>query len=97
MATLKKRRSKWYARIRIWANDIRKETEKQVPLKTKSKVVALERLSMVNRYEADIKHGLSFTFPWEHLDNHVKVDRFTIHDAIKENHLVSLMNSPSSQ
>ena len=25
MATLKKRRSKWYARIRIWANDIRKE------------------------------------------------------------------------
>ena len=33
MATLKKRRSKWYARIRIWANDIRKETEKQIHLK----------------------------------------------------------------
>ena len=84
MATLRKRRSKWYARIRIWANDIRKETEKQIPLKTKSKVVALERLSIINRHEADMKHGLSFTFPWEHLDNHVKVDRFTIHDAIIE-------------
>ena len=32
MATLKNRRSKYYARIRIWANDIRKETEKQMYL-----------------------------------------------------------------
>ena len=84
MATLKKRRSKWYARIRIWANDIRKETEKQIPLKTRSKVTALERLSIVNKHEADIKSGLSFTFPWEHIDSHVKVDRYTINDAIKE-------------
>ena len=84
MATLKKRRNKWYARIRIWANDIRKETEKQIPLKTKSKVTALERLSIVNKHEDDIKSGLSFTFPWEHIESHVKVDRFTINDAIKE-------------
>ena len=84
MATLKKRRSKWYARIRIWANDIRKETEKQIPLKTRSKVTALERLSIINKHEADIKSGLSFTFHWEHIDSHVKVARFTINDAIKE-------------
>ena len=84
MARLKKRRSKWYARIRIWANDIRKETEKQIPLKTTSKVTALERLSIVNKHEADIKSGLSFTFPWEHIDNHVKVDRFTVDDAITD-------------
>ena len=82
MARLKKRRSKWYARIRIWANDVRKETEKQIPLKTTSKVTALERLSIVNKYEADIKSGLSFTFPWEHIDSHVKVDRFTVDDAL---------------
>ena len=84
MARLKKRRSKWYARIRIWANDIRKETEKQIPLKTTSKVTALERLSIVNKHEADIKSGLSFTFPWEHIDNNVKVDRFTVNDAITD-------------
>lgn len=84
MARLKKRRSKWYARIRKWANDIRKETEKQIPLKTTSKVTALERLSIVNKHEADIKSGLSFTFPWEHIDNHVKVDRFTVDDAITD-------------
>jgi len=84
MAKLKKRRNKWYARIRIWANDIRKETDEQIPLKTRSRVTALERLSIVNKYEADIKNGLSFTFPWEHNDSHVKVVRFTINDAIKE-------------
>ena len=84
MATLKKRRSKWYARIRIWANDIRKETEKQIPLKTKSKVTALERLSIVNKHESDVKNGLSFTFPWEHNGSQVKVARFTVNDAINE-------------
>ena len=45
MATLKKRRSKWYARIRIWANDIRKETKKTGSTQDQIKVVALERLS----------------------------------------------------
>ena len=84
MARLRKRRSKWYARIRIWANDIRKETEELIPLKTTSRVTALERISIVNKYEADIKSGLSFTFPWEHNGSHVKVARFTINDAIKE-------------
>ncbi len=84
MAELKKRRSKWYARIRIWANNIRKEHEIQIPLKTKSKVTALERLFIVNKYEPDIKNGLSFTFPWEHNDSQVKVTRFTVNDAINE-------------
>ena len=84
MAQIKKRRSKYYARIRIWANDIRKEKEEQVPLKTNSKVIALERLSVVNKYESDIKNGLSFTFPWENDDNQVKVKRFTIQDSIEE-------------
>ena len=84
MATLKKRRNKWYARIRIWANDIRKETEIQIPLRTESRVIALEKLSMVNKYEADIKNGIKITFPWMHNDSYVKVVRFTINDAIKE-------------
>ena len=84
MARLKDRRGKYYARIRIWANHFRKETEKQIPLKTGPKVIALERLSIVNQYEADIKNGLSFTFPWESEYKHVKVNRFKIEDAIKE-------------
>ena len=84
MATLRKRRSKWYARIRIWANDIRKEKEIQIPLKTKSKVIALERLSAVRKVESDIKNGLSFIFPWMSDDAQTKVSRFTISNAIDE-------------
>ena len=84
MATLKKRRSKWYARVRIWANDIRKEKEIQIPLKTESRVTALERLSAVNKVESDIKNGILFTFPWMNDDTQIKVSRFTVSDAIEE-------------
>ena len=52
-------------RIRIWANDIRKEKGEEIPLKQDSKVIAFRRLSVLNKYESDIKNGLSFTFPWK--------------------------------
>ena len=84
MARLKKRRSKWYARIRIWDNNIRKEREIQIPLNTKSRVAALERLSFINQYESDLRNGLSFTFPWENTGGQLNLKRFTINDAINE-------------
>ena len=84
MARLKKRRSKWYARIRIWDNNIRKEREIQIPLNTKSRVAALERLSFINQYESDLRNGLSFTFPWESNVGQLNLKRFTINDAINE-------------
>ena len=84
MARLKKRRSKWYARIRIWDNNIRKEREIQIPLNTKSRVAALERLSFINQYESDLRNGLSFTFPWESTGGQLNLKRFTINDAINE-------------
>ena len=84
MARLKKRRSKWYARIRIWDNNIRKEREIQIPLNTKSRVAALERLSFINQYESDLRNGLSFTFPWESNGGQLNLKRFTINDAINE-------------
>ena len=84
MATLRKRRSKWYARIRIWDNNIRKEREIQIPLNTKSRVAALERLSFINQYESDLRNGLSFTFPWENTGGQLNLKRFTINDAINE-------------
>ena len=84
MARLKKRRSKWYARIRIWDNNIRKEREIQIPLNTKSRVAALERLSFINQYESDLRNGLSFTFPWESTGGQLNLKRFTINNAINE-------------
>ena len=62
MATLKPRRDKWYARV-IWFVD-GKFTERQVPLRTESKVTARERMAEVNKVEDDIKQGMEFSFPW---------------------------------
>ena len=53
MASLRKRRETWYARIR-WYNGP-KRVEKQIPLRTKSKVTARERLAVINKVESDIK------------------------------------------
>ena len=63
MATLKKRRGNWYARIQ-WRDENGSMKEKQIPLRARLKVTALARLPEVKKVEADIKEGLSFTFPW---------------------------------
>ena len=44
MATLKKRRDKWYARV-FWYDNTGMKKEKQVPLRTDSKVTARKRMS----------------------------------------------------
>ena len=80
MATLKKRRANWYARIREW--DGMHEREIQIPLRTTSKVTALERLAEVNRVEADIRQGIKFDFPWiTEEGGPVKVARLTMEQA----------------
>ena len=83
MATLKKRRDKWYARV-FWYDNTGMKKEKQVPLRTKSKVTARERLVTVNRLESDIKDGIAFSFPWMNDEGASRVIRFTVGDAIKE-------------
>ena len=81
MATLKKRRGNWYARIQ-WRDENGSMKEKQVPLKTQSKVTARERLSEVMKVQSDIRDGLSFAFPWMNDDCRTKVLVFTVGDAI---------------
>ena len=80
MATLRKRRESWYARVLWYDNKLKKE--KQVPLRTKSKVSARERLAIVNKVESDIKAGIEFTFPWLSNDSTTTVKRFTISNAV---------------
>ena len=81
MATLKKRRGNWYARVQ-WRNTNYKMRETQIPLRTESKVIAISRLSMVNKVETDIKTGINFTFPWLNNTGHLKVVQFTLEAAI---------------
>ena len=82
MATLRKRRGVWYARILWYKKGHQNQTEKQVPLRTKSKVSARERLAIVNKVESDIKAGIEFTFPWLSNDSTTTVKRFTISNAV---------------
>ena len=79
MAQLKPFREVWYARSRWRVDGVRKE--KLTPLKTKSKVVARERLVEVNKLEKDIQNGMNFTFSWMSEDSITKVKRFTLIDA----------------
>ena len=82
MASLKNRRGVWYARVQWYKDGHQIQTEKQVPLRTKSKVTARERLAEVRKVESDIKSGIGFSFPWLSNDTTTSVKRFTVKDAV---------------
>ena len=82
MASLKNRRGTWYARV-LWYEE-QKKKEKQVPLRTSSKVTARERIAEVNKVEIDIKQGMHFTFPWLSDSNTTQVQRYTLFDALEQ-------------
>ena len=82
MATLKARRDKWYARVIWFVNG--KFIEKQIPLRTSSKVTARERIAEVEKVEGDIKQGMEFSFPWLSNFAKTKVKRFTIKEAVDQ-------------
>ena len=79
MASLRKRRGKYYARIRPW--DGIQQGDIQIPLRTASKVEARERLAKVKAFEEDIKDGIDFTFPWLSDDGKTTVKHFTVAQA----------------
>ena len=87
MATLKKRRGKWYARV-LWYENTGIRREKQVPLRTESKVEARSRLSQVEKHRNEIvelsRNGENYNFPWMNDDGILKIDVFTFQDAIDE-------------
>ena len=84
MASLRKRRGSWYARVLWYESGATKQTEKSVPLRTSSKVTARERIAEVNKVEDDIKQGMEFSFPWLSDSTTTKVQRFTILDAVEQ-------------
>ena len=86
MASLKNRRGTWYARV-LWYEE-QKKKEKQIPLRTESKVTARQRLTMVNQVEDEIKElhsrGEKYNFPWMNEDGKRKVEYLTLEDAVKK-------------
>ena len=89
MATLRKRRLKYYARIQ-WRDSSQSLKEKQIPLKTHLKSEALVRKAEVERYEDDIKNGEDYTveFAWLNDGGKTKIKRRTVQEAIDEYHVV---------
>ena len=63
MASLIKRREKWYARV-VWRVNSKKK-DIQIPLKTSSLTAARERLKSVINEEANIKDGITQSFEFK--------------------------------
>ena len=86
MATLKPRRGVWYARVLWYPKGEPRQKEKQVPLRTKSKVTANQRLIEVNKKEDEIielyYQGENYSFPWMNDDGVLKTKYLTFEDAI---------------
>ena len=80
MAQLRPRRDKYVARIR-WYIRTGKRVEKNIPLRTSSKMVARERFAEVIKVEEDIKQGMEFSFPWLSDSTITKVRRLTLRIA----------------
>ena len=88
MASLLKRRDKWVARVK-WQEEHKKHRSiKEVPLKTKSKVTARERISMVNQVEDEIIElhykGEKYSFPWMNDEGKRKIEYLTLESAVEK-------------
>ena len=81
MATLKKRRAKWVARVR-WYNQCGLREEKQIPLHTTYETVAIERLIQVEKKEKYIKKGMTFDFPWQNNNGELRLRKLTLKLAV---------------
>ena len=84
MASFRKRRGVWYARVQWYEDGATRQTEKLVALRTSSKVTARERMAEVNKVEDDIKQGMDFSFPWLTVLTKTKVKRFALKNAVDQ-------------
>ena len=88
MASLKNRRGVWYARVQWYEDGSIVQTERQVPLRTESKVTARQRLTMVNQVEDEIKElhykGEKYSFPWMNEDGKRKIVFLSLEDAVEK-------------
>ena len=82
MASLRQMRGKWYARVQYRKNG--KAKEKLIPLRTSEKKPAIRRKLEVEKYEKDIKSGLTFDFPWLNDEGLTSLKERTIDETVKD-------------
>jgi len=87
MASLKNRRGKWYSRV-LWYDGTGKKKEKQIPLKTESKVEARIRASQVEKHRNEIIElyfiGENYNFPWMNDEGILTIEYFNFENAVNE-------------
>jgi integrase/recombinase XerD len=83
MASIRKRRNKYYSYVR-WYNDLGKRDGKEIALKTDKKSVALVRNNEVERFEDLIKQGENVQFGWMAEGGKPKFIRMSIEQAFEE-------------
>ena len=88
MASIRKRKRLYYARV-TWREGSQKK-EKQIPLRTNLKSQALKRQTEVEKFEHIVKKGGDYSarFPWLKGGGKTEIVRRTVQEAIDEYHVV---------
>ncbi|HCN23906.1 MAG TPA: hypothetical protein DIS65_00870 [Candidatus Marinimicrobia bacterium] len=92
MASIKKRRGKYYSRI-TWYSESQKRREKQIPLNTDLKSEAVIRNHEVEKVEDLIKQGENWQFPWMGEGGKKKLIRLSIADALEKFYAVKMLDN----
>ena len=83
MASIRKRRNKYFSRV-VWRNEDGTQLEKQIPLQTDKKSIAVVRNNEVSKVEDTLRSGENWSFPWMNQDGKVKLIRLSISEAYEE-------------
>lgn len=92
MASVKKRRNQYYARIQ-WRDENQAKREKQIPLRTDKKSEAVVRNHEVEKVENLIKQGQNWEFPWMGEGGKKKLIRLSIQEAIEKFYAVKRLDN----
>ena len=82
MASMRRVKNTWFARVIIW--DGHKQREKTISLNTSDKATGRIRLAEINRNEKDIKDGINIEFAWQNDDGETKVLEYSLDLAVDE-------------
>ena len=92
MATIDKRRKKYYSWVR-WYDENKKRRTKLIPLKTDKKSVAIIRNNEVERVEDLIKQGENWEFGWMAEGGKPKLLHLSIDQAVEQFYAVKRLDN----
>ena len=91
MASVRKRRNKYFSRV-VWREEDGSQSEKQIPLQTDKKSIAVIRNNEVTKVEDTLRSGENWSFSWMNQDGKVKLVKVSIKDAYEEYRNVQNIN-----